>query len=164
MFDAEASWAPPTVGSPRATKQRYRPKRKWHVINISVSRHFSSNGSWKNICSVSSASKPCSFYVVYPGAAFTKVISRPPVATVNTNAPKAITLRGQWGREWPLALTNDIYRGVFVNHEQTQPYSSTRPQQESNVPTTIRKSTNLVEHVLYVLPGYYQRQKWMFIS
>jgi hypothetical protein len=138
-------------GIPRATKQRYEQKRQWHVISISVSRHFSNNGFWKSICSVFSASKPCSVYVVCPGAESTKVTSRPRAATVNTNAPKVITLRGQWGRGWPIAPKNGTYRGAFITHEQMQPYSSSRSHQDSNVPTTIRKSTNLVEHVLYVL-------------
>jgi hypothetical protein len=97
----------------------------------------------------SSAPKLCSTRVGYQGAVSSKVTSKFRAVVVSTNVLPAFTLRSQRGRERPSALHNDAPLTAYGADQQKQPYSSQR--QESNIPTTIRESTNLVEHVLYVV-------------
>jgi hypothetical protein len=92
----------------------------------------------------------CSSRMAHRGAA-SSMVSQHLSFEARANAPQAITLRSKWSCCNSFLLRNNVLPGLSKFDGQRQPYSSSRPQEASRVPTTIRKSTSVVEHVLCVL-------------
>lgn len=136
---------------PEGLKPPYRRKRRWHVMAICLIRNMSRHSSR------TMKRRPSKFLETIQNAkglqawrssGYSAILSWQ--SSIPTYATAVASLRNASG---PMSLLpfERYERSRLMSYEVVrQKHSSSRPSPQSDLPSTIWKSTSVVEHVLYV--------------